>query len=74
MSGQVQAGQCYLRSSGERWLAVQNEHVILVTVASGKCVVLVLKPDKLGFEVANTLLETAHLGDHARIGTADVAE
>jgi hypothetical protein len=63
-----------LRSSGERRLAVQYEHVVLVTAASGKCVVLFLEPHKLGFQVANTLLETAHLGDHAGIGTADVAE
>jgi len=41
---------------------------------SSKGIVLVLKPDKLGFQVANTLLETAHFRDHARIGTADVAE
>jgi hypothetical protein len=64
----------YLRSSGERRLAIQNEHVILVTAASGKRVVLFLEPHKLGFQVANALLETAHLGDHARICTADVAE
>jgi hypothetical protein len=60
--------------SGERWLAVQYEHVILMTATSGKCVVLFLEPDKLGFQVTNALLETAHLGDHTRIGTADVAE
>ena len=70
----MQADRCFLRSSGKRRLAVQYEHVILMTDASGKRVVLFLKPDKLGFQVANTLLETAHLGDHARIGTADVAE
>jgi hypothetical protein len=64
----------YLRSSGVRRLAVQYEHVFLVTVTSSKRVVLFLKPCKLGFQVANTLLETAHLGDHAGIGTADVAE
>ena len=33
-----------------------------------------LEPDKLGFQVANTLLQTAHFGDHTRVGTADVAE
>ena len=60
--------------SGERRLTVQDEHVILVTVTSGKRVVLFLEPHKLGFQVANTLLETAHLGDHAGIRTADVAE
>ena len=37
-------------------------------------VVLFLEPNKLGFQVANTLLETAHFGDHTRVGTADVAE
>jgi hypothetical protein len=39
-----------------------------------ECVVLFLEPDKLGFQVANALLEAAHFGDHARIVTADVAE
>jgi hypothetical protein len=70
----LRADRGYLRSSGIRRLAVQNKHIILVTDASGKRVVLFLEPDKLGFQVANTLLETAHLGDHAGIGTADVAE
>lgn len=65
---------CRVSSSGESWLAVQYEHVILVTGSGGKRVVLFLKPHKLGFQVANALLETAHLGDHAGIGTADVAE
>ena len=37
-------------------------------------VVLFLEPHKLGFQVPNTLLEAAHLGYHAGIGTADVAE
>jgi hypothetical protein len=39
-----------------------------------KRVVLFLKPSELGLKVSNTLLEAAHLGYHARIGTADVAE
>jgi len=39
-----------------------------------KCVLLLLKPDKFGFEVANALLEATHLIDHAEIGPADVAE
>ena len=39
-----------------------------------KCVVLFLEPDKLGFQVAYSLLEAAHLGNDAGIGTADVAE
>jgi hypothetical protein len=37
-------------------------------------VLFLLKPDKLGFEVANTLLEATHLIDHAGIWPADVAE
>jgi hypothetical protein len=41
---------------------------------SGKRIVLVLEPGELGFQIANTLLETTHFGDHTRIGTADVAE
>jgi hypothetical protein len=70
----VRAKRSSLRSSGERRLAIQNEHVILVTAASSERVVLFLEPHKLSFQVANTLLETAHLRDHARICTADVAE
>jgi len=40
----------------------------------GKRVLLLLKPDKFGFKVVNTLLEATHLIDHAEIGPADVAE
>jgi hypothetical protein len=39
-----------------------------------KRVILFLKPDKLGFQVAYSLLEAAHLRNDAGIGTADVAE
>jgi hypothetical protein len=60
--------------SGERGLAVQNQHVILVTDTSSKHVVLFLEPGKLGFQVTNALLQAAHLGDHAGIRTTDVAE
>ena len=59
---------------GKRWLAVQDQHVLGACSLRGERVVLFLKPVKLGFEVANALLETAHLRDHAGIGTADVAE
>ena len=61
-----------LGATGRR-LAVQNEHVLL-TDGSGKRVILILEPDNLGFQVANTLLKTAHLGEHAGIGSDDVAE
>jgi hypothetical protein len=37
-------------------------------------VVLLLEPDELSFEITYTLLEAAHLRDHAGIGSADVAE
>jgi hypothetical protein len=56
-----------------RRLAVRHQHV-LVAALNGERVVLFLKPYKLGFEVAYSLLKAAHLGNHAGIGTADVAE
>jgi hypothetical protein len=56
-----------------RRLAVRHQHV-LVAALNGERVILSLKPYKLGFEVAYSLLEAAHLGNHAGIGTADVAE
>jgi len=37
-------------------------------------VILFLEPYKLGFQIAYSLLEAAHLGNDAGIGTADVAE
>jgi hypothetical protein len=64
----------YLRLSGERGLAIQNQDVLVVRQPRSKSVVLVLKPHKLGFQVANALLETAHFRDHTRVGTTDVAE
>jgi hypothetical protein len=47
--------QGYLRSSGKRGLAIQNEHVLVMRVRSER-VILFLEPNKLGFQVANTLL------------------
>jgi hypothetical protein len=64
----------YLRSSGKRGLAVENEHVLFVRQPRSERVIHVLEPHKLGFQVANALLETTHFGDHTRVGTADVAE
>ena len=40
----------------------------------GERVLFLLKPDKLGFKVAYSLLEATHLIDHAEIWPADVAE
>jgi hypothetical protein len=37
-------------------------------------IVLVLEPSKLGFQVTYSLLQAAHLCDHAGIRPADVAE
>jgi hypothetical protein len=56
-----------------RRLTVRYQHV-LVAAFNRERVVLFLKPYKLGFEVAYSLLKAAHLGNHAGIGTADVAE
>ena len=61
-------------SLGERWLAIQDQHVLGASCLRCERVVLFLKPHKFGFKITNALLETAHLGDHAGIGTADVAE
>jgi hypothetical protein len=61
------------RSSDERGLALLNQHV-LVSSLNRKRVILFLKPYKLGFQVAYSLLEAAHLGNDAGIGTADVAK
>jgi hypothetical protein len=61
------------RSLSERRLAIPHQHV-LVSCLHGERVVFLLEPRKLGFQVTNTLLEAAHLGDHARVGTANVAE
>ena len=63
------------RPSGERWLAIPYQHVlVLVGSLERQRVVLFLEPDKLGFQVPYSLLEAAHLGNHPGIGTADVAE
>jgi hypothetical protein len=59
--------------SGERGLAVRDQHVRVGSLY-GERVVLFLEPDKLGFQVTYSLLEAAHLGNHAGVGTADVAE
>jgi hypothetical protein len=67
-------GSWYLRSSGKRGLAIENEYVLVMRESRSKDIVLVLEPSKLGLQVADALLETAHFGDHTRVGTADVAE
>jgi hypothetical protein len=62
-----------LRSSGERGFAIRYQHA-RVSCLYRKRVVLFLEPDKLGFQVPYSLLEATHLGNHAGIGTADVAK
>jgi hypothetical protein len=73
-SGLFAPVQGFLRSSGKRRLAVEREHVLVVRQPRGKNVIHFLEPHKLGFQVADALLETAHFRDHTRVGTADVAE
>jgi hypothetical protein len=63
----------YQRSSDERWLAIRNQHVLVASLNRER-VLFFLKPYKLGFQVAYSLLEAAHLGNDAGIRTADVAE
>jgi hypothetical protein len=58
--------------SGEHWFAGANQQVI--ANLRDKRVFLTLKPVKFGFQITDALLETAHLIDHAEIGSADVAE
>ena len=59
-SGLFAPVQGFLRSSGKRRLAVEHENVLVVRQPGSKDIVLFLEPDKLGFQVANALLETAH--------------
>jgi hypothetical protein len=61
------------RRSGERGFAVRDQHVRTGSLYRER-LVLFLEPDKLGFQVPYSLLEAAHLGNHAGVGTADVAE
>jgi hypothetical protein len=61
-----------LRALDVRGLAIRHQHVLVASL--NQRVILFLKPYKLSFEVAYSLLEAAHLGNHAGIGTADVAE
>src|SRR5579875_889963 len=59
------------RSSGERWLADRDEQVL--ADLGGEHIVLLVQPGKLGLKVTYSLLKAAHLRDHARIRSADVA-
>jgi hypothetical protein len=61
------------RRSGERRFAVCDQQVLVCRIYRQR-VVLFLEPDKLGLQVTYSLLQTAHLGYHTRIGTADVAK
>jgi hypothetical protein len=59
--------------SGERGFAVRDQHVRVGSLYRERFV-LFLEPDELGFQVPYSLLEAAHLGNHAGVGTANVAE
>jgi len=61
------------RRSGERGFAVRHQHVRVGCLYRER-LVLFLEPDKLGFQVSYSLLEAAHLGNDAGVGTADVTE
>ena len=61
------------RRSGERRFAIRHQHVRAGCLYRERFV-LFLEPHKLGFQVSYSLLEAAHLGNHAGVGTADVAE
>src|SRR5438094_8351266 len=50
---------CPWRSLGERGLADRDQQVM--PHLGGEHVILVLKPDKLGFQVTYSLLQAAHL-------------
>jgi hypothetical protein len=59
--------------SGERGFAVRDQHVCVGSL-NREGFVLFLEPDELGFQVPYSLLEAAHLANHTRVWTADVAE
>jgi len=61
------------RSLDERGLTFRDQHLLVADLKRER-VVLILKPHKLGFQVAYSLLEAAHLRNDAGIGTADVAK
>jgi hypothetical protein len=67
---QLSVGPCI--PSGECRFADWSQQV--VADGSDKHIVLVLEPGKLGLQVAYSLLQAAHLCDHAGIRTTDVAE
>ena len=48
------------RSSCERWLAARYQELIIAG-SRYECIVLLLKPHKLSFQVSHSLLESAHL-------------
>jgi hypothetical protein len=64
---------CRVQRSGERRFAVRDQHVLVGRLYRQRFV-LFLEPDKLGFQVPYSLLEAAHLGNDAGVGTADVTE
>jgi hypothetical protein len=69
-------GQPAVRSpdvlSGQSRFANGNQQ--LVPSFSGQRVVLLLEPVQRCFEITHSLLKAAHLGDHARVRPAYVAE
>ncbi|GGU98623.1 hypothetical protein GCM10010502_61230 [Kitasatospora aureofaciens] len=65
------------RGSGESRLPVIEIDAVeqrVLASDSGQSVVLSLHPKELGFKVLNALLKPSHLGEHSRVGAADVPE
>jgi hypothetical protein len=61
-------------ASGEHGFALPSSNEQFMPDFRRQRVVLVLEPDKFGFQVTYSLLKAAHFGDHAGIWPADVAE
>ncbi|MBE1562914.1 hypothetical protein H4W81_005693 [Nonomuraea africana] len=60
--------------SGESRLALLQSAERLIAGLRCKSVILGLEPGKFCLQVADSLLQAAHLRDHSRVRTADVAE
>lgn len=64
-----------LRSlSGECRLALLHSAESLIAGLRRKSVIVGLKSDEFCLQITDALLQTAHLRDHSRVRTADVAE
>jgi len=60
--------------SGECRLTLLHATECLIAGLRRKSVIVGLKSDEFCLQIADALLQTAHLRDHSRVRTADVAE